>query len=189
MDLCYSFNILWNYYACCHGLEFFDPRNVKSCLESKIMWYWGMASKGSTSVIPNWPSMKIWLNARFTMVPCKALSDQVWNRYQWISIFILFIFNCGISVKVHFCSSYLEKFTEIHSFWVRKTMLSSTFLIKLRLPGYRCKSGIAIFACKVTGNYAYSPFKARYFITFKIQVNLPEWDQTGKNKSEVYPLV
>ena len=111
------------------------------------------------------------------------------SEYPCFCFFILFIFNSGISVKVHFSSSYLEKFKEIHSFWVRKTMLSSTFLIRLRLPGYRCKSGIAIFACKVTGNYAYSPFKAKSFITFKIQVNLPEWDQTGKNKSEVYPLV
>ena len=173
MDLCYSFNILWKYYACCHGLKFFDPRNVKSCLESKIMWYWGMASKGSTSVIPNWPSMKRWLNARFTMVPCKALSDQVWNRYQWISMF-LFLYTVYFQLW-YLCESallqfLLEKFTEIHSFWVRKTMLSSTFLIRLRLPGYRCKLGIAIFACK-------------------IQVNLPEWDQTGKNKSEVYPWV
>ena len=104
-DLCYSFNILWKYDACCHGLEFSNPRNKKNCLESKIMWYWGMASKGSTSVIPNWPSMKRWLNARFTMVPCKALSYQVWNRYQWISMF-LFLYTVYFQFR-YLCESAL----------------------------------------------------------------------------------
>ena len=36
--------------------------------------------------------------------------------------------------------------------------VSSTFRIKLRFQGYRCKSGIVIFPWRVTLNYANSPF-------------------------------
>ena len=41
----------------------------------------------------------------------------------------------------------MEKFTEIKTYRVGKTTCSSLFLITLRFQGYRCKSGIAIFAC------------------------------------------
>ena len=49
---------------------------------------------------------------------------------------------------------------------VRKTKLSSTFLIELSFQWYRCNLGIAIFACKVTWNYAYSPFNEIYRMIF-----------------------
>ena len=40
----------------------------------------------------------------------------------------------------------MEKLAEINSFRVRKTTVSSTFLIRLRFQVYRCKSGIVILA-------------------------------------------
>ena len=45
----------------------------------------------------------------------------------------------------------MEKFTEIKPFLVR-----NTFLIKLRPEGYQCKSGIAIFAWKVTSSFQWN---------------------------------
>jgi len=47
--------------------------------------------------------------------------------------------------------------TEVNTF--RKTTWSSTFLIRIRFEDYRWKWGIAIFAWRVTRNYAFSPFK------------------------------
>ena len=41
-----------------------------------------------------------------------------------------------------------EKLEEKNTF--RKTPISSTFFIRLRFQGYRCKSGIAIFALRIT---------------------------------------
>ena len=41
------------------------------------------------------------------------------------------------------------------------------FLIRLRFQGYRCKSGIAIFAWTVTWVYAYSPFYFIFFLTIE----------------------
>ena len=41
----------------------------------------------------------------------------------------------------------------------RKTTISSTTFTRLRFQGYRSESDIAIFAWRVTWNYAYSPFK------------------------------
>ena len=57
----------------------------------------------------------------------------------------------------------MEKLSRINAFRDRKTRVSSTFLIKLKFWGYRCKSGNAIFAWRVTWNYAYSPFNTFVF--------------------------
>ncbi len=43
-----------------------------------------------------------------------------------------------------------EKLTELNTFNPRKEDNSSTLLIRLRYQGYRCKSGIVIFALRVT---------------------------------------
>ena len=51
----------------------------------------------------------------------------------------------------------MEKLAEINIFRDRK--ISVYLLIRLRFQGYRCKSGIVIFALRVTWNYAYSPYK------------------------------
>ena len=52
-------------------------------------------------------------NTRFTRVPLEAFSDQVWIRYQCFCFWSTFRF--------------------------RKTTVSSTFLLRLRLQGYHCK--------------------------------------------------
>ena len=41
-----------------------------------------------------------------------------------------------------------------------------------RFKGYRCKSGIALFAWRVTLNYAYSPFKRRFTSDAKLSMLL-----------------
>ena len=43
----------------------------------------------------------------------------------------------------------MENFTEINTFRLLRTTLSSIFLIRLRFQGYRCKSDIAIFGLRV----------------------------------------
>ena len=44
------------------------------------------------------------------------------------------------------------------------TCIFISYLISQRFKGYRCKSGIVIFALRVTSNYAYSPFNwLKYF--------------------------
>ena len=42
-----------------------------------------------------------------------------------------------------------EKLAEINTFRVRKTTISSTFLIRISFQGHRCESGIAIFALRL----------------------------------------
>ena len=101
--------------------------------------------KGAVSIIscdPPWNDD----NACFTTVPLKTLSDQVW------------IMNPG------FCFMKLLFYTLIKTLWTRKTTLSSTFLIRWRYQGYRCKTSIVIVAWRVTWNYAYSPFLLAWLI-------------------------
>ena len=52
----------------------------------------------------------------------------------------------------------MDNFLELNFFRADKTTVSSTFLIRLMFPGYRCESDIVICAWRVTWNYAYSPF-------------------------------
>jgi len=67
----------------------------------------------------------------------------------------------------------------INTYRVRKTTISSTFFNRLRLPGYRCISGIVIFTWRVTKitltvplnsanktKYADSPFKLRKYMQY-----------------------
>ena len=56
-------------------------------------------NKGTVSAISSDPQCKVG-DAWFTMVPLKALSDQVWIRYSCFCFFELFIFICGFSAKV-----------------------------------------------------------------------------------------
>ena len=73
-------------------------------------------------------------------LPSKALSGQVWFRYQCFCFLKLFIFN-GETYRIkHFSSQKNDSI--FHIFKVS------------RVP-----SGIAIFAFRVNWNYAYSPFK------------------------------
>ena len=95
-------------------------------------------------------------NSWFTRVPLKALSDQVWIKYQCFCFFKLFIFILR-DLRIACLLVTMEKFSEITTFWVRKNMLSFTFLIRLGFQGYRCKSGIAIFALRL-----YSPLNTLF---------------------------
>ena len=55
--------------------------------------------KRTVSVISSDPSCTDG-NARFTTVPFKALSDQVWIRYQCLQFRKLIILNCGFFYKL-----------------------------------------------------------------------------------------
>ena len=53
----------------------------------------------------------------------------------------------------------LETFTEIPLSKSEKRRYLPQFLCNKGFQGYRCKTGIAIFAWRVTKDYVYSPFK------------------------------
>ena len=77
-------------------------------------------------------------NVRFTTVPLKPLSDQVWIRYACSVNFLLrFFLRKGTFLVI----------TEINIFQVgKKTKISSRCFIRLRFQCYNCKSGIVIFS-------------------------------------------
>ena len=84
------------------------------------------------------------------MVPW-SLSDQIWIRTPCFCFWKLFVFPCGFSAKMT-CAflAYQKGWRNYQNqtlfFRVRKTTLSSKFLIRLRFQGYSCKSGVSIFA-------------------------------------------
>ena len=72
-------------------------------------------------------------NTRFTAVPLKALSDQVFIRYPCFCFFKLLIFNCGFSSKL-ICAflAYkkpwrLEKLLELTLFYSGKQGIVQSF--------------------------------------------------------------
>ena len=42
------------------------------------------------------------------------------------------------------------------------SLISNSYLIRQRFQEYRCESGLAIFAWRITGNYTYNPFNMTY---------------------------
>ena len=107
-------------------------------------------------------------SARFTTVSLKAMSDLI--RYRFFCFLKLFIFICGY-------------------FRVRTTTVASTFFIRLRFQGYRCESGIAIFAWRVTYNYAYSLFMSECYITMNPETEFKEFERRLKFKRRLKYLV
>ena len=84
--------------------------------------------KETVSVISSDPSCKDG-NARFTTIPLKPLSDQVFVRYQCFGFFKLFIFICGFSAR-KWSNGETHKNKRFSS--QKKMTISSTFLIRLR---------------------------------------------------------
>ena len=81
-------------------------------------------------------------------------------RYPILSFLLTFSFAGSLQkLLANFCLyEAMEKLSELNTFWVKKTTVFFTFLIRLKFQGYRCKSNIDIFVLSVTWNYAYSPF-------------------------------
>ena len=81
-----------------------------------------------------WPSIAKMANARFTIVPLKASSNQVWIRCSCFCFFNLLIFICDFYEKMTIVHLLLirntEKIHKINTFLVRNMTLSSTFLIR-----------------------------------------------------------
>jgi len=74
----------------------------------------------------------------------------------------------------------MEQLTENNIFRVRKTTVFTPFWAGLSFLRYSCKSGFAIFAGRVTLNYAYSPFN--YAELFNFQAEL-EWTSVHTDES------
>ena len=71
------------------------------------------------------------------------------------------LFSFAVSLRKwlgHSCFRKAAEKLELSTVRVRKTTVSSTFLIRLWFQGYHCKSGIVIFQMRVIWNYFYSPF-------------------------------
>ena len=88
-------------------------------------------------------------NVRFTTMPFRFLSDQVWIRYPCcVSMNCLFYlrFLCKVT-----CAFFSQK-KHWRNVRVRKNTISGRFLIRWRVQGYRCKSGIDDFAWRVIWN-------------------------------------
>ena len=95
---------------------------------------------------------------------------------KWLAHFLL-IRSKGDTYRIkHFSSQEID--------------ISCTFLMRLRLQGYRCKSGIAIFAWRVTRNYAYSIFKHAVKERIKIffYLNYIKISKFGKISKSIYFL-
>ena len=67
-----------------------------------------------------------WWHGRFSAVPFKALSDQVWIRYLCFCDWKLYIFNCG----------FFKHISCLQTLQTRKTTLSFTLLIRSRFQRY-----------------------------------------------------
>ena len=73
------------------------------------------------------------------------------SLWKWLAHFLLIRSNGETRRNKHF--------SRLKNFWI---------FIRLRFQGYRCKSGIVIFAFRVTWNYAYSPYKlCSHHVTFR----------------------
>ena len=99
------------------------------------------------------------------MVLKKASSDQGLIRYPCFCFFKLFLFISGFSAIfaraiLVFKKQWLNY--PIKHVKVRKTMLTSAFLMRSRFQGYHCKSSFSIFVWKVKLKHIYSPLTSRY---------------------------
>ena len=76
------------------------------------------------------------------------MSDHRWIRYAWFSLFELCLFSFAVSLLKWLAHSLLIRINgkNLQQFLARKITISSTFFFRVRFQGYRCKSGIGIFA-------------------------------------------
>ena len=117
---------------------------------------------------------------RFTTVSLKVLSDQVWIRYKRCCFFKL-LFSFAVSLRnwhLMRLRSNGETNRSKHFLRVRKPTLSSTFLIRIRIPGYHYKSGIGMFAWRVT--------LKKYYHDNNYNILIFNYNQVAKWKSGEY---
>ena len=134
-------------HASCHknfewiGLPVFTFTQYKQTVKQKKIYRWKMDCKRNFKR----PYSKD-DNTRFTTIPLKVLSNKVWIRYSYFWFFELFIFICDFSAKKTRISCLYEarkKFTEINTVWVKKPIVTSTFLMRVEFHGSRCESAMA----------------------------------------------
>ena len=122
-------------------------------------------------------------NVRFTTVHFKDLSDQVWiiNR-------CFFTWNCFFFHLQFFCESDFSKkegeTRRNEHFTSHKNDGIFHIFIKLRFQGYPCKSGMVIFARRVTYAYKFLPLKRRKAVFTLISKIL---SQVSSGQSRIWP--
>ena len=92
-----------------------------------------------------------------------AMSD--WPRYSWNNNLIknvekcLFLWVSPMLLITKECTSHVRRWTinENEHSKETKTLIFYSYLFRQSFQVWRCKLGIAIFAWRVTWNYAYSP--------------------------------
>ena len=129
--------------------------------------------KGIVETIWSDPSFIEW-HVWFTTVPFKPFTDQWYRNYPLIAAcfsltlfklqkhYIYIILNplwtfpvqyWNHIVRIRFCGS-LNSIWEINAWSFQASILSQLF------KGFRCKSGIVLFAWIFTWNYAHTPFNS-----------------------------
>ena len=144
-----SLIFFWNLTVYCHKycrklLFVWKQKQAK-----KLSWRFCLQNEKAHNALVNFPLTSLILrdppckygNIRFTTELFIALSEHVSIRYTCFKFWQLFIFICGLYAFLHY-----KKKNELITFRVRKTILSSTFLIRLRFEGYSRKSDIVNFA-------------------------------------------
>ena len=101
----------------------FTPWNMTGCPQNRAI---NIRRKGTASVILSDPPCKD-DNVRFKRITLKALSDQVWTRYQCLCFWKLILFTCGFSQES------IYELSNHKTFKTRKTTISFTLLV-LRVP-------------------------------------------------------
>ena len=115
--------------------------------------------KGTVSVISSDRPCKDG-NTRFTTVPTKSYSDRKCGIVNISASFSIASSKQGMRKSI----SHGESANVNNSLKKTKSLISNSFLTRQSFQGHRCKSGIAIFAWRLTWNYAYSPFSIKYII-------------------------
>ena len=96
------------------------------------------------------------------LYPCNR--NLIVNVEENVGFLTRKLLNSNISLLLLISKKYASQFrretaNENQNFIGTKTWIYNSYLIKQSSQGYRCESGIAIFAWRVTWNYAYGPFK------------------------------
>ena len=94
---------------------------------------------------------------RFGIFLTQLYINFSWQEHQIDVLYISFN-SCDSQVSVY--TLFHFSFTvPLNIFEPRNSTISPTLLIRHNFKGYRCVSGIAIFAGRVIWNYTYSPFR------------------------------
>ena len=119
-------------------------------------------------------------NALFTTDPLKH-SDQKFGRYRRFpdSKSFLFLWVSSLLLVNKKCARHFRgKIANENEQFKKNSKKSNSYFIRQIFQGYRCKSGISVFAWRVAWNHAFSPFNLDVIITVEYM--------TTFNNNQVY---